>query len=84
MDERGQIVGDIQLDMAGVTEKDAMGDDLGELVEETVIDCVEGLPKARRRDPDAVAESVLGQRWHRAALRLAAHRGPHQGEWYVV
>ncbi|PTM57360.1 ribonuclease J [Phreatobacter oligotrophus] len=70
MDERGQVVGDIQLDMAGVPEKDAMGDDLGELVEETVIDCVEGLPKARRRDPDAVAESVT-----------RAIRGTLNGRW---
>ena len=56
--------------MAGVPEKDAMGDDLGELVEETVIDCVEGLPKARRRDPDAVAESVT-----------RAIRGTLNGRW---
>ena len=70
MDERGVVVGDIQMDMAGVPEQDAMGDDLAELVEETVLDCVEGLPKARRRDPDAVAESVtrairgtLNARW---------------------
>ncbi len=36
MDERGQIVGDIQMDMAGVPEKDALGEDLAELVEDVV------------------------------------------------
>ena len=70
LDDRGQIVGDIQMDMAGVPEQDAMGEDLAELVEETVIDCVEGLPKARRRDPDAVAESVT-----------RAIRGTLNGKW---
>jgi ribonuclease J len=70
LDDRGQIVGDIQMDMAGVPEQDAMGEDLAELVEETVIDCVEGLPKARRRDPDAVSESVT-----------RAIRGTLNGRW---
>jgi len=70
LDDRGHIVGDIQMDMAGVPEQDAMGEDLAELVEETVIDCVEGLPKARRRDPDAVAESVT-----------RAIRGTLNGKW---
>jgi len=70
MDERGQIVGDIQMDMAGVPEKDALGEDLAELVEETILDCVEGLPKARRRDPDAVSESVT-----------RAIRGTLNGRW---
>lgn len=70
MDERGQIVGDIQMDMAGVPEKDALGEDLAELVEETILDCVEGLPKARRRDPDAVSESIT-----------RAIRGTLNGRW---
>ncbi len=70
MDDRGQIVGDIQMDMAGVPEKDALGEDFAELVEETILDCVEGLPKARRRDPDAVSESVT-----------RAIRGTLNGRW---
>lgn len=70
MDDRGQIVGDIQMDMAGIPEVDAMGENLAELVDEVVLDCVEGLPKARRRDPDAVSESVT-----------RAIRGTLNGRW---
>lgn len=70
MDDRGQIVGDIQMDMAGIPEADAGGESLADLIEETVIDCVEGLPKARRRDPDAVSESVT-----------RAIRGTVNGRW---
>ncbi|MBN8941412.1 MAG: ribonuclease J [Rhizobiales bacterium] len=58
MDERGHLVGDIELDMAGIPEVDALGEDLGDLVGEAVLDCIETLPKARRRDPEAVRESV--------------------------
>jgi ribonuclease J len=70
MDERGQIVGDIQMDMAGIPEVDATGESLADLIEDTVIDCVQGLPKARRRDPDAVSESVT-----------RAIRGTLNGRW---
>jgi ribonuclease J len=70
MDERGQIVGDIQMDMAGIPEVDASGESLADLIEDTVIDCVQGLPKARRRDPDAVSESVT-----------RAIRGTLNGRW---
>ncbi|WP_204348442.1 hypothetical protein, partial [Klebsiella pneumoniae] len=52
MDERGHLVGDIELDMAGIPEVDALGEDLGDLVGEAVLDCIETLPKARRRDPE--------------------------------
>ncbi|QCI68622.1 ribonuclease J [Phreatobacter stygius] len=58
MDERGHLVGDIELDMAGIPETDALGEDLGDLIGDAVLDCIETLPKARRRDPEAVRESV--------------------------
>jgi ribonuclease J len=70
MDERGQLVGDIEMEMAGIPEVDAEGESLAEFVEDVVLDCVETLPKARRRDPEAVRESVtrairgsLNSRW---------------------
>ena len=45
--------------MAGIPETDLSGEDLGDLVADAVLDCIETLPKARRRDPEAVRESVV-------------------------
>ena len=59
LDDKGHLVGDIELDMAGIPETDLSGEDLGDLVADAILDCIETLPKARRRDPEAVRESVV-------------------------
>ncbi|QCK87675.1 ribonuclease J [Phreatobacter aquaticus] len=70
LDDRGQLAGDIELDMAGIPLVDAQGESLAELIEETVADCLDGLPKARRRDPEAVRDSLT-----------RAIRGTVNGRW---
>ncbi|MCZ0738493.1 ribonuclease J [Phreatobacter sp. AB_2022a] len=59
LDDKGHLVGDIELDMAGIPETDLSGEDLGDVVADAILDCIETLPKARRRDPEAVRESVV-------------------------
>ncbi len=58
MTEKGEVVGDPMIDLCGLPRSGLGGKPLDEVVEEAVLDCLDGLPKPRRRDPDAVSESV--------------------------
>jgi ribonuclease J len=58
MDEKGELADDPEVELIGIPEKNAAGEVLGDLVFDVVVSTVEGLPRARRRDPDALAESV--------------------------
>jgi ribonuclease J len=66
MTEKGELADDPEVDLVGVPEKNAAGEPLDDIVFDVVVSTVEGLPRARRRDPDATAESV--RRAVRAAL----------------
>ncbi|MEJ8574644.1 ribonuclease J [Microbaculum marinum] len=69
IDERGEAVGDPDIELIGVPEFDAMGVPFVELVYDAVEQTLRGLPRARRRDPDALAESM------RRAVRNAVNAG---------
>jgi len=56
--EKGELADDPQVDMSGVPEKDADGKLIDDRVYDVVLSTFENLPRARRRDPDAVAESI--------------------------
>ncbi len=58
MDEKGELADDPEIDLIGIPEKNAAGEVIDEIVFDVVVSTVEGLPRARRRDPDALAESV--------------------------
>jgi ribonuclease J len=58
MTDKGEIASDPQIEVAGVPERNAGGEDLSEVVYDAVVDVLDSLPRGRRRDPDAVAESV--------------------------
>ena len=58
LSEQGELVGDPEIELTGVPETNAEGVNLGEIVYDAVLNVVETLPRARRRDPDAVAESI--------------------------
>ena len=47
-----------EVDLVGIPEKNTAGEIIDEIVFDVVVSTVEGLPKAQRRDPDAMAESV--------------------------
>jgi ribonuclease J len=65
MTQKGELADDPEVDLIGIPEKNAAGEELDDIVFDVVVSTVEGLPRARRRDPDALAESV------RRAVRAA-------------
>ena len=56
--EKGELADDPEIDLVGIPEKNTAGEVIDEIVFDVVVSTVEGLPRARRRDPDAMAESV--------------------------
>jgi ribonuclease J len=58
MNAQGELADDPEVDLVGIPEKNKAGEPFDDLVFDAVVATIEGLPKARRRDPDALAESV--------------------------
>ncbi|HVV43271.1 MAG TPA: ribonuclease J [Nitrobacter sp.] len=58
MTDKGELAEDPEIDLAGIPEKNVAGEEFDDIVFDAVMSTVETLPRARRRDPDAVAESV--------------------------
>lgn len=58
MTEQGELADDPEVDLVGVPEKNRAGEPFDDIVFDAVMSTIEGLPKVRRRDPDALAESV--------------------------
>lgn len=56
--EQGELADDPEVDLVGIPEKNRDGEPFDDLVFDAVVSTIEGLPKARRRDADALAESV--------------------------
>jgi ribonuclease J len=66
----GELVDEPSLDLIGIPERDYDGGSMYEVVRDALIETLESLPRARRRDPDAVAEALrravraaVAQRW---------------------
>jgi len=77
MTEKGELVDDPEVDLVGVPEKNTAGEAFDDIVFDVVVSTIEGLPRARRRDPDAAAESVrravraaLSEQWGKKPLCL--------------
>ena len=75
VDERGMLAADPEVELIGIPEADAAGEPLDGIARAAALETVETLPKARRRDPEAVAESVrravraaLAERWGKKPL----------------
>jgi ribonuclease J len=58
MTDKGELADDPEVDLVGIPEKNTAGEIIDEIVFDVVVSTVQGLPRARRRDPDAMAESV--------------------------
>jgi ribonuclease J len=54
----GAIVGDPEVELIGIPETGADGTSFQDIAFDAVVDTIKQLPKARRRDPDSVAEAV--------------------------
>lgn len=58
MTGQGELADDPEVDLVGIPEKNRAGELFDDIVFDAVMSTIEGLPKARRRDPDALGESV--------------------------
>jgi ribonuclease J len=63
--EDGRLEDEPSCDLIGVPERDRDGNSMYEAVQDAIVETFESLPRARRRDPDTVAEAV------RRAVRAA-------------
>jgi ribonuclease J len=72
--DKGELADDPQVDLLGVPEKDADGKTIDDRVYDVVLSTVENLPRPKRRDPSALAESV--RRAVRAEVNLAWGKKP--------
>jgi ribonuclease J len=58
MTAQGELVDEPEVDLVGIPEKNRAGEAFDDIVFDVVVSTIEGLPRPRRRDPDALAESV--------------------------
>ena len=58
LDEQGAIEGDPAVELIGIPETGADGASFLDIAFDAVVDTIKQLPRARRRDPDAVTEAV--------------------------
>jgi ribonuclease J len=58
LDDKGNLVTDPSIDLIGIPETDAGGEPILRLAFDAAVSTVESMPKARRRDPQAVADAV--------------------------
>ena len=75
MSERGELIGDPEIELTGIPGADRDGNLMSRLAYEAVLDAIDSMPRARRRDPDAVAEaakrairSAIGSAWNKKPL----------------
>ncbi|MEP9378018.1 ribonuclease J [Aquabacter sp. CN5-332] len=58
LDAKGSLVGDPSVEATGLPERGEGGIDVLDHILDTVVTTFEGLPRARRRDPDALSETL--------------------------
>lgn len=74
LDARGEILGEVEVALEGLPDKDAEGESFDAIVHDIVLDTLESMPRARRRDPTAAAESL--RRAIRAEVNAAWGKKP--------
>jgi len=75
LSERGELVGEPEIEITGIPEKDADGRSIADAALDAVIEALDSMPRARRSDPDAVAEaarravrSAVGSAWNKKPM----------------
>jgi ribonuclease J len=75
LSEKGALLADPEIELIGIPENDASGASMADIARDAVEEAFESLPKARRRDPDSVAEAVrravrgaIGERWNKRPI----------------
>jgi ribonuclease J len=72
--ERGEIVGDFEIELTGIPETDAAGNVIARVAYDAILEAIESMPRPRRRDPEAVAEAA--RRAARAAISAVWRKKP--------
>jgi ribonuclease J len=75
LNDKGELADDPEVELMGIPENNTAGEDIADEVFELVVSTVENLPRARRRDPDAVSEAVrravrasIAEQWGKKTL----------------
>jgi len=71
---RGDLIGDLRVRLTGIPEAGTLGRRTEELAYDAAVEAFESMPRARRRDPDALAEAIRNA--VRAALSAVWHKKP--------
>jgi ribonuclease J len=58
MTESGELADDPEIELIGIPERNAAGEDIADEAFDVAVATVESLPRGKRRDPDAVSEAV--------------------------
>jgi ribonuclease J len=74
LSQRGELVAGPQIDLTGIPEVDASGTAMLQIAQDALLEAFESMPRARRRDPEAVAEAL--RRAVRAAIAGAWKKKP--------
>ncbi len=74
LSDRGELLADPEVTLTGIPETDAQGRSLAEIAYDAAMEAFNSLPRARRRDPEIVAEAL--RRATRAALSTAWNKKP--------
>jgi ribonuclease J len=75
INDKGQLMADPEVELIGVPDNDANGASMLEIARDAVEKAFDALPKPRRRDADAVAESIrravrgaIAERWNKKPI----------------
>jgi ribonuclease J len=60
LDRKGVVAGDPEVELIGIPDQNARGERIADIVDEVVADTLDHLPKAHRRDPEAVTQALRG------------------------
>ena len=71
---RGELICDPHVTLTGIPEADALGHSIEDIAYDAAVEAFESMPRARRRDPEAVADSL--RQAVRAALAAAWNKKP--------
>lgn len=58
IDELGDVAGDPEVRFTGLPPRDDEGEPMLDVIRDTVLDCLDGLPRPKRRDAGAVANAI--------------------------
>ncbi len=74
MNDKGDIIGEPELELDGIPDVNASGEAMADIAYDALLSAVESMPRARRRDPDSVAEAA--RRAVRAAIASEWRKKP--------